>query len=120
MGKNFHNKCCCFFVTSDWPKLHVQVWHQDSYNRQELYGYGYCHLPCAPGFHELTVSTWRPVGSAQEQLSQMFVGGGAQLRSTDLIYSGADRYNLRTQTMGKVHLQLGIILRNFDKYGVEF
>lgn len=55
----------------------------------------------------------------REQISQMFVGGGAQLRNPDMIYSGADRYHLRTLTMGKVHIQLAVILRNFDKYGVE-
>ena len=55
----------------------------------------------------------------REQISQMFIGGGAQLRNPDMIYSGADRYHLRTLTMGKVHIELGVILRNFDRYGVE-
>jgi len=50
----------------------------------------------------------------------MFLGGGPVLKNPDLIYSGADRYHLRTQAMGTVHLQLGVILRHFDKYGIEF
>ena len=102
-----------------WPKIHLQVWHQDSFGRNELYGYGFCHLPTSPGFHEIECPTWRPSGTMREQISQMFVGGGPQLRNPDLIYSGADRYHLRTLTMGKVHLQLGVVLRNFDKYGIE-
>ncbi len=102
-----------------WPKLHFQVWHQDTFGRNELYGYGFCHIPTSPGQHEITCPIWRPAGSFREQISQLFLGGSAQLRNPDLIYSGADRYHLRTQAMGNIHLQLGVILRNFDKYGIE-
>ncbi|XP_077192705.1 B9 domain-containing protein 2 [Paroedura picta] len=102
-----------------WPKLHVQVWHQDSFGRCELYGYGFCHVPSSPGFHHMDCVTWRPLGSWQEQISQRFVGGGPQLLNSDLIYTGGDRYRLQTSAMGTVHLQLAVLLRNFDRYGVE-
>ncbi|KAG7275388.1 hypothetical protein CRUP_021586 [Coryphaenoides rupestris] len=45
-----------------WPKLHLQVWHQDSFGRCQLYGYGYCHVPSSPGHHRLRCATWRPWG----------------------------------------------------------
>lgn len=48
-----------------------------------------------------------------------FLGGGPQLKLPDLVYSGTDRYKLHTQTMGTVHLELNIILRNFEKFGVQ-
>ncbi|KAG7321133.1 hypothetical protein KOW79_015548 [Hemibagrus wyckioides] len=102
-----------------WPKLHVQVWHQDSFGRCQLYGYGYCHVPSSPGQHRLQCVTWRPVGTWQEQLAETFVGGGFQLRSPDLIYSGADRYRLHTEAMGTVELELCVILRHFERYGIE-
>ena len=35
------------------------------------------------------------------------------------IVSGSDRFRLTTTAMGKVHLQIGIIQRNFDKFGIE-
>lgn len=102
-----------------WPKLHLQVWHQDSFGRCQLYGYGFCHVPSSPGHHRVSCATWRPLGSWQEQLAQVFVGGGPQLRNPDLIYNGADRYRLQTEAMGTVELELGVIMRHFDKYGVE-
>ncbi|XP_014666947.1 PREDICTED: B9 domain-containing protein 2-like [Priapulus caudatus] len=102
-----------------WPKFHFQVWHQDTFGRNELYGYGFCHVPTSPGIHELECATWRPVGSLREQISQYFLGGGLQLRNPDLVYSGVDRYKLHTQAMGKVQLHLGLVFRNFDKYGME-
>jgi len=116
------NFWCRAFVCrayAGWPKIHFQVWHQDSFGRGELYGYGYCHIPTSPGTHEMECPTWRPVGTMREQISQAFLGGGPQLKNPDMIYSGADRYHLRTQTMGKVHLQLGVIMRHFDRYGIE-
>lgn len=70
--------------------------------------------------HKVECATWRPVGTTREQISQTFLGGGPQLRNPDLIYTGADRYHLRTEAMGKVHFHLGVIMRNFDKYGIEF
>lgn len=103
-----------------WPKFHFQVWHQDSYGRNEIYGYGYCHVPTSPGTHDVDCVTWRPLCSGKfEQLRSFFVGGAPQLKTSDAIYTGADRYKLRTVAMGTVHLQLGVITRNFDKFGVE-
>ena len=32
-----------------WPKLHFEVWHQDNFGRNEIYGYGFCHVPTSPG-----------------------------------------------------------------------
>ncbi|KAG6926288.1 B9 protein domain 2, partial [Chelydra serpentina] len=102
-----------------WPKLHVQVWHQDPFGRRELYGYGFCHAPSSPGWHALACVTWLPRGSWPERLSQLFVGGGPQLLNSDLIYTGADRYRLQTTAAGTVHLELGVLLRHFARYGVE-
>ncbi|XP_013400038.1 B9 domain-containing protein 2 [Lingula anatina] len=102
-----------------WPKIHFQVWHQDSYGRNELYGYGFCHIPMSPGIHDIECPTWMPKGTFREQISQFFLGGGPQLRDPDFVYNGNNRFTLSTVAMGKVHLHLGIILRNFDKFGIE-
>jgi len=102
-----------------WPKLHFQVWHHDSFGRNEIYGYGFCHVPTAPGNHKLECVTWRPVGTFAEQARAYFVGGGPQLKSPELVHSAMDRYRLRTQAMGSVMLDITIITKDFEKYGVE-
>lgn len=53
------------------------------------------------------------------QVAHAFVGGGPQLTSPDLVYTGAERQNLRTVAMGSVHLRLHVLLRNFDRFGIE-
>ncbi|XP_036264069.1 B9 domain-containing protein 2 isoform X2 [Pipistrellus kuhlii] len=110
---------CKWGVHTGWPRLHFQVWSQDSFGRCQLAGYGFCHVPSSPGTHQLDCPTWRPLGSWREQLARAFVGGGPQLLHGDAIYSGADRYRLHTAAGGTVHLDLGLLLRHFDRYGVE-
>eukprot|EP01112_Ceratiomyxa_fruticulosa_P004770 TRINITY_DN1530_c0_g1_i4.p1 TRINITY_DN1530_c0_g1~~TRINITY_DN1530_c0_g1_i4.p1 ORF type:complete len:178 (+),score=18.37 TRINITY_DN1530_c0_g1_i4:402-935(+) len=80
---------------SGWPKLKVQVWHQDRYGRNELYGYGFCNVPTSAGIFSVDCVTWRPKGSVMEEVSSFFLGGTTQLANDDLIISGADRYNQR-------------------------
>ena len=105
-----------------WPKFNFQVFHQDSYGRIELYGYGSCHVPITPGYHEIECATWRPLGSVKDQITSYFVGGSLQLKNPDLFNANSidELYRLKTVSMGKVHLRVNVILRNFEKYGVEF
>lgn len=102
-----------------WPKLHVQVWHLDRFSRSEIFGYGVCHIPTTPGTSHIDCVTWRPIGSYSERLSQAFVGGGRQLCDIGVALDGADRHCLRTQSMGTVHLELGVVVKNFNTYGVQ-
>eukprot|EP00003_Mantamonas_plastica_P027497 TRINITY_DN590_c0_g1_i4.p1 TRINITY_DN590_c0_g1~~TRINITY_DN590_c0_g1_i4.p1 ORF type:complete len:149 (+),score=2.22 TRINITY_DN590_c0_g1_i4:61-447(+) len=54
---------------SGWPKMYVEVWHQDIFGRNELYGYGCTYIPSSAGEHELEIVTWRPKGSFSEELT---------------------------------------------------
>lgn len=113
-------RCIPIYKLTGWPKFNFEVWHQDSFGRTEIYGYGTCHVPATPGFHEIECVTWRPIGSIKDQITSYFVGGGLQLKNPELAIANSESYRLKTVSMGKVHLRLNIILRNFDKYGVEF
>lgn len=100
--------------------MFFEVWHQDVFGRIELYGYGVCHVPASPGYHEVECVTWRPLGGIKEQITSYFVGGSLQLRSPDLAHMSSELYRLKTESMGKVKIRINVILRNFEKYGVEF
>ena len=50
----------------------------------------------------------------------MFLGGAPQFRNEELIYSGNDKYRLTTITTGKIYVHLGIILKDFNKYGITW
>ena len=38
-----------------WPKLHLQVFYQDSFGRNQLLSYGFSHIPTSPGIHKFDV-----------------------------------------------------------------
>jgi B9 domain-containing protein 2 len=77
-------------------------------------------VPATPGYHEVECVTWRPMGSFKDQITSYFVGGGLQLKNPELAVANSELYRLKTVSMGKIHLRLNVILRNFEKYGVEF
>ena len=60
------------------------------------------------------------MGSFKDQITSFFVGGGLQLKNPELAVTNSELYRLKTVSMGKIHLRLNVILRNFEKYGVEF
>ena len=103
-----------------WPKLYFEVWRHDEHGRSEICSYGFSHIPASPGRHTTICPTWRPTGSFWEEMQKKFVGGGPELRDLDSIYNSPLRDHLQTATMGQIHLSLNVILRHFDKYGVEY
>ncbi|KNC98641.1 uncharacterized protein SPPG_06321 [Spizellomyces punctatus DAOM BR117] len=101
-----------------WPKLQVQVFRRDSFGRNELYGYGFVHIPTTPGEHALDIVTWRPVTSFWDEVWSYFLNSSPALKNPDMVHTPSDRFRLTTCSMGKVHVEVGIILRNFEGYGV--
>ncbi|KNC46775.1 B9 domain-containing protein 2 [Thecamonas trahens ATCC 50062] len=102
-----------------WPRLKVEVWHQDRYGRDELYGYGFVHLPTAPGAHELDIATWRPARSWWDSLKAFFLGGSPELVNDDVVTAPLDRFNLQTESMGFVHVSVNVIHRHFAENDVQ-
>ncbi|NXX87424.1 B9D2 protein, partial [Urocolius indicus] len=87
--------------------------------------YGCCHVPFAPGTHELRVPTWKPLGGeVWERFRSFWLGGGPQLKDPTGIMMNSDgppgqRWRLRSESSGTVLLQLGLLLRHFGRYGVQ-
>jgi B9 domain-containing protein 2 len=126
---------------SGWPHIQLQVYDLDSYSRIHLIGYATVAIPTRPGFHSIQVPAWRPLGqyfqsnyrsvtcgnngnvegSFTEELARYFVGGGIELADSKVGGGGAaDRLHLRTVTAGSIHLELGLIFRDFKKFGIEY
>ena len=101
-----------------WPKFQLQVYQEDAYGRNELVGYGFVHVPSAPGVHEVQCSCWRPMSREwAHEVEAFFVGGNPQLKSEDMIANNIDRYKLRTRSSGCVTFKLQVMLKGFSKYG---
>ncbi|KRT81249.1 hypothetical protein AMK59_5127 [Oryctes borbonicus] len=103
-----------------WPKIYIQVYYLDWFDRSHLFGYGFVSIPTSPGNHTLNCYTWRPFGTIRERFIQFFLGGGPRIKYPDLIFSSNDRYKLNTEAMGVVLFEVNVILRNFNKFCVEY
>lgn len=105
---------------SGWPRLHFQVWAEDSFGRKELAGYGFCFLPTVVGEYNLECVTWKPAGSKwMDETRSFFLGGGPQLVHDDLVHQQDDRFRLCCESTGTVHIEVGVLLKDFEKHGVE-
>mmetsp|Transcript_18836 Transcript_18836/g.52535 ORF Transcript_18836/g.52535 Transcript_18836/m.52535 type:complete len:178 (+) Transcript_18836:224-757(+) len=103
-----------------WPKLWFQVWEQDMHGRNDICGYGFCHIPAAPGMFELHCPTWLPMGNLGERMSAHFVGGGPRLKLEEVVFTAGDRFRLQTTAGGIVHLELCVVAKDFERHNVHF
>ena len=106
----------------EWPRIIVQVWALDSYGRQTLSGYGFTHLPTNPGEHELEINCWKPTnGTIREKLEEFFLGKTPScLLDETVIFGNAweDRSRLTTVSLGKIKLNVHVVLRFFNDHNV--
>ncbi|GAQ87688.1 b9 domain-containing protein [Klebsormidium nitens] len=105
---------------SGWPKLYFQVWHQDIHGRNDICGYGFCHVPTEAGCFDLDCVTWLPEGSVLERISAFFIGGGPRLKVEETVYNSGDRFRLRTRAGGTVHIQISVLLKDFARHNIRY
>lgn len=103
-----------------WPKIELHVWGVDWLGKCNISAYGFINLPMKPGFHELTCYTWRPVGDFRRRLIDYVTGYRMHLVDpADIISNGLNRHVIQSMSMGTVKLELNVVLKGFEKYGVE-
>lgn len=57
------------------------------------------------------------IGDWQDRLKDKFLGTTLQLKSPDVLVNADDRFELLTESMGTVQIDLYVLVRNFDKFG---
>lgn len=82
-------------------------------------GYGFAHVPCEPGRHRIECPTWKPVGNYLDQVYTLFASGSLRLQDANVVYDGTDRFRLQTEASGKLIIELFVVMRNFDRFGVN-
>ncbi|GAX75422.1 hypothetical protein CEUSTIGMA_g2866.t1 [Chlamydomonas eustigma] len=102
-----------------WPKLYFQVWTQDIHGRNDICGYGFCHIPTAPGSYQIDCPTWIPEGSAWQRFSSFFIGGNPRLKVEEVIHTPGDRFRLHTTSTGTVHLDISLLMKDFERNHVH-
>lgn len=103
-----------------WPRFEFQVWGVDWLGKCNISAYGFMNVPTQPGFHELICSTWRPVGDLRRRLLDYVTGYRMHLVDpSDIVCSGLNRHAIQSLSMGTIKVELNVILKGFEKYGID-
>lgn len=100
---------------SGWPKLSLEVWSLDGAGRADIAGYGFCHIPGAPGRHEISCPMWVPTGSDLGRFKSFFIGGNPRLKDGDVAHRPGERFLLQTEAAGMVHIHVNVIVKDFAR-----
>jgi B9 domain-containing protein 2 len=68
--------------------------------------------------YNLDCVTWKPVGTSTEEFAEHYLHITPRLKNENLIHTSDDRELLRTKSSGVIHIELGIITRDLQKFGV--
>ncbi|CAG9336208.1 unnamed protein product [Blepharisma stoltei] len=105
-----------------WPQVCVQVNSVDDYGRHHILGYGFFEIPNTPGFHKISLQTWRPIESLRSEIYSFYLGGSVRIEnpwelSNTFSFdeegekSVVNRYGLSTQSGGSVQFQLSVAIQ---------
>ena len=86
-------------------------------------GYGFVRFPSEPGYHKLTVETWRPRGSLQSEIHSFFLGGSIRIHKLEELIRTkfideqgkadvVNRFGLETENSGKIKINLNLCMQD--------
>lgn len=81
-------------------------------------GYGVVRVPPSPGVHALEIPTWRPLGSATQELAAWFLGGVPHLTDPSLLLDPTERHRIGTVSSALLSLELQVLVKGFEEHGV--
>mmetsp|Transcript_34256 Transcript_34256/g.88511 ORF Transcript_34256/g.88511 Transcript_34256/m.88511 type:complete len:83 (+) Transcript_34256:704-952(+) len=74
----------------------------------------------ASGSYDLSIRTWRPIGSFRDEITSVLVGGHPQVTAEEIIYNDDDRFRLKTESTGEIIIHLEILHKDFERRGIVF
>ncbi|KAI8593022.1 ciliary basal body-associated, B9 protein-domain-containing protein [Geranomyces variabilis] len=98
------------------PALYLTVCSVDSWNRHRLEGYGFLNIPEEEGRHDVTINTWRPLGSLMARVREYFIGGSTELEDLRYINPSSGNgqkvvsmHGLSVESSGAIRLTLDVM-----------
>ena len=98
-----------------WPKLILEVWQVDEAGRNSISGYGQMTCPTEPGEYKIDVACWRPKAGLYDRM----IGAYPELLYKDVIISSNSRFGFKTESTGKVTVEISVVLKDFQNHGVK-
>jgi len=98
-----------------WPKLLLEVWQVDTAGRNSLSGYGQMTIPFEPGEYHQEIVCWRPKAGLWDRM----IGAYPELLYKDVIISSNSRLGFKTESTGKIIVEISVVLKDFMNHGVK-
>ena len=101
--------------SGSFPVILIEVYSTQYFGSNRLEGYGYVSLRDNPGFQDITIATWRPVGSRSSRLTEFFIGGNPILHHPvfsevpNKMSSSLSRFGVLTEGSGSVRFRVNTI-----------
>lgn len=92
----------------------IEVWEVDSHGRNKLAGYGVISIPFRQGLHEIDMVCWRP----KPNLGEKLIGAYPELEYRDLLLASQNRHGFKTESTGKIRVEVSVVLKDFDLHGI--
>mmetsp|Transcript_6158 Transcript_6158/g.8962 ORF Transcript_6158/g.8962 Transcript_6158/m.8962 type:complete len:199 (+) Transcript_6158:111-707(+) len=108
----------CTFGASDsygWPKIVFTVTSPKGKGRDQIKGYGWCHVPLFPGRHQVKVHMFKPRSTS---IIQSILGyrQPPELITKMTIAQEEGRAVMRMQTCGTIQVQFDILIEGRHEY----
>ena len=99
----------------------VEIWEVSYEGKYTIAGYGVGTVPCSPGTHKLLINWWRPIDTSWWGLvSEYLLGTKPEITHKDMVISSVERNGFETESTGTVEVEIGVITKNFELYGVKW
>ena len=113
------------YIDVSRPYLLMQVNSVDSWNRHRIEGYGFVRCPVTPGYHTLTVDTWRPRASLDSEIHSFFLGGSVRIQKLEELVrtryidsNGNDdivnRFGVETEDAGTITVNMNLCTQDIN------
>ena len=93
---------------------------RDFFGRDQVCGYGTCHVPTQPGIHTRYVQLFAPVSSSL--LTEFFgwlKGKNAEyINPSELLSKNEGREVTRVTSTGTVKIRFQVTMKDMDEYGI--
>lgn len=105
----------------------MQVNSLDSWERNKIEGYGFIDVPNTPGFHQLTIQTYKPNDDLFTRVYEYFLGGAIKIKEFDNIANSfyidshnqktvINRYSLSTESAGEIVVRMNVSIQKEYSY----
>ena len=102
------------------PKLQLNVWRLDQWDKLDIIAYGIVNLPNETGAFDLECPTWRPMTGYREEAYNFYLGGPPKLKNTDPVIKDLDqRKKLTSMSSGTITLHCEVLMKGFKDNSIS-